>query len=1093
MRSFKLTIMKKYYFTRILYCILMGIAFSIQKNCIGQEVSKNPIKISIKGKILDETGNPVLATVNVKATKINTTTSTKGEFELLNINANSIIVISGVGIESREIDVAGKTDVGSIIVKLKFTEGSEVIVEANTGYQKVSPNELNGSIVIIDNKTLNQQVGTNILKRLDGVTSGLAFTNKQNNNPQSELNISIRGLSTVNGPLDPIIVIDNFIYEGSINNINPNDIESVSVLKDASATSIYGARGGNGVIVITTKKGKLNQPVKIEFNSTLIVNEKPNLFSLPIISSADYIDVEQFLYKNGFYDSQISFAWFFRRPFSPALQTFIDKTNGIITAQDSTTKINELKQLDIRKDYSKHFYTNSLIQQYALNVRGGAAANSYTFSINYDRNKGSLHDQFNKLNINIQNFYQPHNKVHITLGAYYTNSDSRSGRPSSVQLDGKAIPYLQLADKDGNATAIPLYHPAFTDTVAMKKLLDWNYYPLEDYKHNSTKTNTEDIIANIGINYKITKALDLDIRYQFQRQNNISERIANKGSLYARDLINRFTQVDYSNGNTQYIIPNNTIQIRNNNVVTSQNIRAQVNYKKIWNLHAINAISGFEVREIIRRGFSTTIYGYNEDPLTTANVDFINQYQTIPLGNLATIPGAPSIFLFTNRFVSAYANASYTYKGKYQLSGSARKDGANILGIATNDKWKPLWSAGFGWEVSRENFYNSTILPFLRIRTTYGFSGNLDVSKTSLPVAAYGTNPITNLPYTQISTLNNPHLQWEESRQFNISVDFRTKNEILSGTIDLYSKKGNQLYGLANYDYTTWGYAQQITRNVAQMTGKGIDARLMSKNLNKEFKWYTELLFNYNSNKVTKYYSTDAQLGTAILGNGTTISPVIGKPLYAIAAYKWGGLNDHGDPQGYLNNEKTTDYERILSLTNTNGVKDNPSIVYLGSASPLFFGSLINTFTWRKFSASVNISYKMGYYFKKSTLSYNTLFDFGIGTSDYAKRWVKPGDEQTTNVPALVYTNYPQFSSRDDFYSKAEIHVLKGDHFRLQYINFNYLIKEAGASSKISLRIYGNISNLGILWRVNKESIDPDYPYSFPLPKSYAIGLQAAF
>jgi TonB-linked SusC/RagA family outer membrane protein len=1071
----------------------MGNAFSIHKNCVAQDVSKNPIIINTKGKITDEAGNPVLASINVKATRISTATNTKGEFELFKINDNSILVISGVGIEKKEIDVAGRTDIGSIFIKIKFTEGSEVIVEANTGYQKLSPNELNGSVVVIDNKTLNQQVGTNILKRLDGVTSGLAFTNKRNNNPQSDLNISIRGLSTVNGPLDPVIVIDNFIYEGSIANINPNDVESISVLKDASATSIYGARGGNGVIVITTKKGRFNQPVKIEFNSSLIIVDKPNLFSVPQISSSDYIDVEQFLYQKGYYNSLINFAWFYRRPFSPALQTFIQKTNGTITAQDSAMRINELKQFDVRNDYNKYFYTNAFTQQYALNVRGGSASNTYTFSVNYDRNNGALHEQFNKLNINLQNFYQPHKKVQINLGAYYTNSNSKSGRPASVQFDSKPLPYLQLADKDGNALPISIYHPSYTDTAAMKKLHDWNYYPLEDYRHNILKTNVEDIIANVGVNYNIINGLDFDIRYQYQRQNTTTERIADVESFYTRDLINRFTQVDYSTGNIKYVVPNNAIQIRYNNINTSQNLRTQINFIKKWNNHSVNSISGFEIREIIRKGFSNTVYGYNQDPLTTARVDFINQYRTLPQGSLSSIPGSPSLSLLTNRFVSAYANASYIFKGKYQLSGSSRKDGANILGVATNDRWKPLWSVGLGWEISRENFYKSKTIPFLRVRTTYGASGNLDISKTALPVAAYATNSVTNLPYTQISTLNNPHLQWEEIRQMNLAIDFRLKKEILNGTLEFYTKKGDQLYGLANYDYTTWGFAQQITKNVAAMSGKGIDARITSRIINKKLKWYSELLFNYNDNKVTRYYSTDAVLGIGLLSSGTTITPVVGKPLYAIAAYKWGGLNSQGDPQGYLNNEKSTDYESILNLTNTEGIKNNQSIVYIGSATPLFFGSLINTFTWGKFSTSINISYKMGYYFKKPTLSYSTLFSSGIGTNDFSKRWIKPGDELITTVPALVYTNYPQFSSREDFYSNAEIHVLKADHFRLQYVNFNYLLKEPNTSSKISLRIYGNISNLGILWRANKENIDPDFPYSIPTVRSYAIGLQATF
>jgi hypothetical protein len=530
-----------------------------------------------------------------------------------------------------------------------------------------------------------------------------------------------------------------------------------------------------------------------------------------------------------------------------------------------------------------------------------------------------------------------------------------------------------------------------------------------------------------------------------------------------------------------------------NNIVNAQNFRVQANYNRQWDQHTVNIIAGFEVRDIIRNGNSSTHYGVNKDPLTTANVDYINQYPTIPFGNLGTVLGAPTISLTTSRFISAYANASYIFKSKYQLSGSLRKDGANILGVATNDKWKPLWSVGVGWNLSKESFYQSTLFPSLRLRASYGYSGNLDITKTALPVAAYGTNPITNLPYTQISTLNNQNLQWEESRQVNIAVDFKIKDGTLIGTVEFYTKKGSQLYGLANYDYTTWGYLQQITKNIAGMAGRGIDVSLTSKNINKKMKWFTELLFNYNESKVTEYYSTDAEQGTGLLGNGMTITPVIGKPLYAIAAYRWAGLTNQGDPQGYLNNQPSTDYESILYSTYTDGIKNNSSITYIGSAAPVIFGSIINTFALGKLSASINISYKLGYYFKKPSLSYGTLFNYGIGTKDYSIRWKQSGDENITNVPAMVYTDYPQFSSRDDFYNNAEINVLRADHIRLQYININYLIRESGPNSRIGLRAYVNFSNLGILWRANKESIDPDYPYSLPLPKSYAIGLQVTF
>ena len=551
--------------------------------------------------------------------------------------------------------------------------------------------------------------------------------------------------------------------------------------------------------------------------------------------------------------------------------------------------------------------------------------------------------------------------------------------------------------------------------------------------------------------------------------------------------------MDYGTGNINYIIPDNGIQLRYNNVLSSQNFRSQLNFNKHWNRNYVLAMAGFEIREIDNKGYNSALYGYNSDPLTTSNVDYVTQYPTLPYGNTSSIPGAPFLSNTTLRYVSAYSNVSYIFNNRYSLSGSVRKDGANIFGVNTNDKWKPLWSAGAGWEVSREEFYHLKLMPYLRIRATYGFSGNIDPSKSALPIANYFNDPTTNLPYTRIQTLNNPDLRWEQSRQTNIAADFKTHHDVFNGTIEFYWKKGTDLYGLTNYDYTTWGYAQQITKNVASMSGKGVDLILESKIINKKFKWTTRLLFNYNQSKVTKYFTDDALNGSSLIGtSGVTITPVVGKPLYAIAAYKWEGLNNQGDPQGLLDGKKSTDYQSIISGTYTKGIKNNESVVFIGSATPVVFGSFINSFSWKKFSATVNISYKLGYYFKKSNLSYSNLFYNGTTTADFSNRWQKPGDENKTNIPSLVYTDYPQFSSRDQFFSGAEINMLKADNIRLQYLDFNYQVKEPTDKS-FGLRIYANISNLGILWRANKEHIDPDYPGSIPAPKTYSIGLQATF
>jgi len=216
----------------------------------------------------------------------------------------------------------------------------------------------------------------------------------------------------------------------------------------------------------------------------------------------------------------------------------------------------------------------------------------------------------------------------------------------------------------------------------------------------------------------------------------------------------------------------------------------------------------------------------------------------------------------------------------------------------------------------------------------------------------------------------------------------------------------------------------------------------------------------------------------------------VGKPLYAIAAYKWGGLDTLGNPQGYVNGKLSTDYYAIQSESTQKGQAGN--IVYIGPANPVFFGSLINTFTWKRISLDFNISYKFGYYFRKSTISYSQLVNSGTGNSDYAKRWQHAGDEAFTNVPSFVY---PASQDRDGFYAASAINVLRAGNIRLQYVNLAYLVTRQGNRKAFlkNISVYMNVADAGILWRANKEHIDPDYPSALRPITSWTLGIRTNF
>ncbi len=1056
--------------------------------------------LDVKGIVRDESGKPAAGvSVQVKGTNKGTTTNSAGEFSLIGVDDQATLVFSSVNLQPFEVKIT-PTNAGdlAITLKAKVSELADVTISTiSTGYQTIPKERATGSFAVIDNKTLNQQVGTNILQRLNGVTSGLQFNiGKINPNPQNKTNITIRGLSTINGPLDPLVVLDGFIYEGDIQNINPNDVENITVLKDAAATSIWGARAGNGVIVITSKKGNFNQKLQVSASANTIFNSKPDLYYLPQMSSADYIDVEQMLFNQGYFNSQITGSP--RTALTPAVEIFLKRKNRLISSSDSSSQINKLKNIDSRNEYLKHFYTNAVTQQYSINVRGGSNNSNYIFSIGYDKVLDGQYGRSQKINIKSENNFKLIKNLVLHTGVYYTNSNSNSGRGlsnNSLNVNGREVPYLKFDDDNGNPVSIATgLSDRYTDTAGGGKLLNWKYFPLTDYKYNRTTNNVGELYATAGLQYNLFSFLNIDIKYQFQKQQGENEQLSEIESFKARSLVNGFTEINRSTGLVKYYLPMGDIKTMTFSSIRSSTGRAQLNVNHEKNNHSIYAVLGGEIREATSTGNDYTIYGYKADPFSYINVDFINPYPRFISGAYDYISGAPTFSgVITNRFISFYGNGSYTFKNRYIISASARRDGSNIFGLSTNDKWKPLWSVGGSWKISKEGYYSMPLIPTLIARVTYGHSGNVDLKKSALPVGRYqsGGAP-TNLPSTFITQINNADLRWEEVGILNFGLDFSFKKEVITGSIEYYLKNGKDLYGETPYDYTTWGVTRTITKNVANIQGQGVDVVLNIKNIDQKIKWTSSLLFNYNTAKTTKYNTTTAARISSLLGAGgygSSIYPVVGKPMYSIAAYKWGGLNSSGIPQGYVNGQLSTDYAAIRDEGLAKGEDGN--IAYVGPATPVVFGSLINSITWKNFSFSANISYKFGYFFRKSIFTGSSLIA-GYGHKDYVKRWQQPGDEKITDVPAFIY---PNNGDADYFYTQSTVNILRADHIKLQYINVAYTFSKIN-KSRIAfkeLQVYFNASNLGILWRANKEGLDPDYPASLPPVKSYAFGLRANF
>lgn len=1037
---------------------------------------------TIYGKVVDSaTKQPLVgATVKIRLTSEATSTNEKGNFFLRTALPAGTIEVTYQGYIAYQV-IFNSKDTPPIRIALSQTKTTlnEVAIVSN-GYQNVPKDRATGSFVLIDSALINRSTSTDILDRLNGVTSGLIFTNN-GNHQYGQSNIEIRGKATLFSNSNPLIILDNFPYDGDLNNINPNDIQSISVLKDGAAASAWGSRSGNGVIVITTKKGHLNSAPTISFNANTIIGQKPNLYYTPQLTSSEYIGVEQFLFNKGAFNSTVNNGY---SALSPAVQIFLARRNGTISSADSLSMINDLKDVDARQQLLKYFYRPSVDQQYQASINGGTASQKYFISAGYDKDLNSLvNSNYDRITLNANNtFYFLKNKLELYTNIVYTGSTTNSGPVYSPQY-----PYNQIADANGNPIAVAnTLRLSYASTAGNGKLLNWLYEPLDELRNGYSNTTAKltDYRINVSLSYKILDGLKASALYNYEKGITETDNLNQLQSYYTRNQINTFTEINSTTGAVTYPIPLGAIDNTGETNFSSNDGRFQLSYNNVWDKSAVNAVAGSEIDNYTSFNSTYALYGYNPETATNLNSS-LNYASNFPYfyGSTTTRINPNTTELgATNHFVSEYFNGSYTYADKYIASISGRRDESNLFGVAENQKGIPLWSLGLSWIASNENFFKVEWLPQLKLRATYGYTGNVNTSVSALLTAVQGRlSTIYNAPYNQIVNPPNPSLRWEKDENIDFGIDFGLKGNCLTGSIDFWRKNGIDLIGQSPIAPQTG--ITLFTGNSANTSTNGIDVQLNSINLNGKFKWLTTFLYNYDHNIVTSYKVSNGTNYNVVSANYN--NPLPGYPYYSIFSFKYAGLTSTGDPQGYLDGKISTDYSSIMNSSNRS------ELVFSGSATPTSFGSLINTFTYASFDLSFNITYKLGYYFRRPSLNNSVLYSTGGGNyqmADYENRWQKPGDEAHTDVPGLVY---PANQARTNLYTYSNVLVQNADNIRFQDFRLGYTIRNRHILPFKNLNIFTYINNIGILWRANKYHIDPDYPTSIPIPRTFSFGLKA--
>lgn len=1036
---------------------------------------------SIRVEIKDRTSGAGVVDVNITQQhgKLNLGSSNRDGIAVLTLSGKDSVVFSKVGYQRLALPFSSFGG-AFLVIKLERLANQLEEVVVNTGYQMIPKERSTGSFSMVSEKLLSEQTGLNVIDRLPYVVGSMT-SDKRSTSPS----LSIRGLSTIQGDKAPLIILDNFPYEGVPENLDPANVASITILKDAAAASIWGAKAGNGVIVITTKKGKLNSPQQIAASLTYMLTAKPDLQKMHQISARENLDLEKWLYEKGYYDSNFSDIPTAVTPFVELLH----KAQNDPTGMELLNRYEQFyAQKDVRKEYQDHFYKLGMLQQYRIALSEGNDRSASRVGLAYDNDIAQVGASLKRLNFDVNNRWQINTRMALEVAAKYTNIATKNGRPSygSITAAGRALPsYFSFTDIDGNAAALSkTYDQSYLAGIYPDRLLEWSYMPLVDYRNSNNTTARQQLLLDARFDVDMYKGIRASLQYRYSKEPYKTELMNGSEAFYTRNLINLYTQI---NGIAlTRNIPLGAIQNVQQQDFRGHNGRMQLSYDLTKNKHGLNLLAGMDITDNMRYSTENLRYGYDPDLLTFKEVNYLMPFKNLVTGAMDLIPNQNTVGGIQNRYLSFFFNGAYSFDNRITVTLSGRKDGSNLFGVKTNDKFNPLGSVGLAYTVIGQGNGQRSAIDYLKLRTTYGISGNVDQTRSAVPIIAYmSVNNYTNTTYARVQSFANPHLRWEKIKMWNFALDLGAFKNRLQMTVEYFRKNAYDLFGFAEVDYTT-GVGTSMVKNVAAMKGQGMDIEINGLIIDRAVKWRGSLNLSWFKDQVTDYYLS-SNYGYNFVGDESpNISGITGKPVYSVYSYAWRGLDDKGNPVGLLNGQNATDYGQIMGIETT-----ADELVYHGAALPTVYGNMRHQISYKGIELSALVQFNLGFYYRKNALSYNALINAGAGHEEYSKRWQKPGDEEWTTVPSL---QYPVNTTRDAFYRAAEVNVVKGDFVRLQYIGLNYNLQKLRIRGINNARIGVQAQNLGILWRANKDKIDTSVKDgSIIAPKNYTLVLSVNF
>ncbi|WP_316828963.1 SusC/RagA family TonB-linked outer membrane protein [Pedobacter miscanthi] len=1075
-------------------------------------------KIRLTGKITDDK-NQSLPGVSIQEVGEKNVTSTdeNGNYVLL-VNDNSSIKYQYIGFKPlvKQVNVNATIDV--LVYNIKLEESAQGLDDVVvTGYQNIAKRDFVGAIASVKMEDI-KVAGTNqVDKLLQGQLPGVAVTNSSGL-IGSKPRVRVRGTSTLLGNQEPVWVVDGIIQEDAVpfdyqqlNSLNAQssndaiknlvgstvaflnveDIQDITVLKDAASTAIYGVKAANGVIVITTKKGKIGKP-SINYSTNFTTSQKPNYGMFNLMNSKERVDVSREIYAKGLQfgvtPDPISYEGL--------ATSLFDKK---ITQEQFVAGVNKLETTNM--DWFDALFQTPISQNHSLNISGGSDKTTYYGSVGYLNDKGNS-------NGNEQNRYTASANINSSLTDNLKIGLKLNGSKSTTSGFYQVDPFKYAYN---TSRTIPAYNEDgsyYFYTAPNTTTGSYNYNALYELSQtgNTNKLTTINMAANLD--YKFLKDFNFQSLFGYgytqtaantfatETSNNITVlRGYAYGSALPGSIAYLGSQLPIGGIYNSYGMSNQTVTVRNN-----------LSYAKTLrgNKDNFNVMVGQEVRSSKYDGLNQTNYGYMPDrgqsfaqvPLTITNS-----------GTTSSNPlYAYTIPVITDRvsnYVSYFATATYNFNQKYVINGNVRTDASNRFGQYSNHRFLPVWSIAGKWNIAEEHlFENWTWLNQLSARVSYGFQGNVAENFSpdliaQIPTGTASISPVSGEGILNIKSLAYRDLRWERNKTVNLGLDFAFFKNRLSGTFDYYIKKGYDIIVQKTIPLEYGLYTMPI--NAGNVNNKGYEISLNYAAIrNKDFSWNVA----FNTSKVTNNVISSGAI--SLTDWKTAASGGLYKEGYASSAiwsFDFAGL----DP---VNGNPT--FNNLNVATNPAAVSDvTKAMVYSGQLDPKFTGGLTNNFRYKSFTLNTFLYISTGNVkrlaalYPTATSASSAPYSFQNLSGELVNRWRQPGDEANTNIPSLPTAGaqsstslaVPGSSALEYsrlLYDYSNIRVVDASFVRLRNLAFGYIVpnKQATRLGIKSLQLMASVTNLFYIADKRLNGQDPEVNgNSLPIPRTYSLSL----